>query len=177
MSISTKLKSLQNEKTLREAFKNDDGAIDLASIMVGIIVIGIIGGVIAATVFAVIPWSQDNGAKAQLDSVATAESAYRGFTADNGSSAFSSYDGNADMKSPSGSSLLNKNISNLKVVAGTNAAGDACYVATITSASGNKFYSTDKTKASRTAPAADCTAASVPAAAALTLNGRANGFY
>ena len=65
--------------SVREAFKNEDGAIDLASIMVGIIVIGIIGGVIAATVFAVIPWAQDNAAKGVLDSVATAESAYLGF--------------------------------------------------------------------------------------------------
>lgn len=36
------------------------GGIDLASIMVGIITLGIIAGVIAATVFAVIPWAQKN---------------------------------------------------------------------------------------------------------------------
>lgn len=52
----------------------EDGAIDLASIMVGVLVIGIIGGVIAATVFAVIPWSQDQAASQALDAVATAES-------------------------------------------------------------------------------------------------------
>jgi type II secretory pathway pseudopilin PulG len=48
--------------------------------MVGIIVIGLIGGVIAATVFAVIPWAQNNAAKQQLDSVASAESSYRGLS-------------------------------------------------------------------------------------------------
>lgn len=63
-------------------FKNEDGAIDLASIMVGIIVIGLIGGVIAATVFAVIPWSQDNAAKHQLESIHTAENAYFGLNSD-----------------------------------------------------------------------------------------------
>ena len=63
-------------------FRNEDGAIDLASVMVGIIVIGLIGGVIAATVFAVIPWAQDNAAKQQLESIHTAENAYYGFTAD-----------------------------------------------------------------------------------------------
>jgi hypothetical protein len=62
------------------ALKSSRAAIDLASIMVGIIVIGLIGGVIAATVFAVIPWAQDNAAKQQLDSVASAESAYRGLS-------------------------------------------------------------------------------------------------
>lgn len=63
-----------------DLFKNEHGAIDLASIMVGIIVIGLIGGVIAATVFAVIPWAQDAAAKHQLESIHTAENAYFGFS-------------------------------------------------------------------------------------------------
>ena len=65
---------------LHSLFRNEDGAIDLASIMVGIIVIGMIGGVIAATVFAVIPWTQDNAAKQQLDSLVSAENAYMGLS-------------------------------------------------------------------------------------------------
>lgn len=83
-----KLQEKLNSGSIKEAFKNDQGAIDLASIMVGIIVIGIIGGVIAATVFAVIPWAQDNAAKATLKNVATAESAYRGFSAEKGVDAY-----------------------------------------------------------------------------------------
>jgi hypothetical protein len=65
---------------LHQILKSSRAAIDLASIMVGIIVIGLIGGVIAATVFAVIPWAQDNAAKQQLDPIAAAESAYRGLS-------------------------------------------------------------------------------------------------
>jgi hypothetical protein len=65
---------------LRHVFRNEDGAIDLASIMVGVIVIGLIGGVTAATVFAVIPWAQDNAAKQQLDSLVSAENAYMGLS-------------------------------------------------------------------------------------------------
>lgn len=61
---------------------NEDGVIDLASVMVGVIVIGLIGGIIAATLFTIIPWAQDNAAKAQLDSIATAQSAYAGFNVD-----------------------------------------------------------------------------------------------
>lgn len=61
--------------------RSSKGAIDLASIMVGIVVIGLIGGVIAATIFAIIPWAQDNAAKHQLDAIATAQSAYAGFAA------------------------------------------------------------------------------------------------
>jgi surface protein len=84
----SKLQTLLKEKQIRykengikEVFKDEDGAIDLASIMVGVIVIGLIGGVIAATVFAVIPWAQDNAAKQQLDSIVQAENAYFGLSA------------------------------------------------------------------------------------------------
>ena len=80
MSILANAKAKATRGNVKEAFKNEAGAIDLASIMVGIIVIGLIGGVIAATVFAVIPWAQDNAAKQQLDSIASAQNAYIGLS-------------------------------------------------------------------------------------------------
>jgi len=67
---------------LHNVLKSSRAAIDLASIMVGIIIIGLIGGVIAATVFAVIPWSQDKAAKQQLESIHTAENALYGLSSD-----------------------------------------------------------------------------------------------
>jgi type II secretory pathway pseudopilin PulG len=82
MSLKEQINTKAARGNVKEAFKNEAGAIDLASIMVGIIVIGLIGGVIAATVFAVIPWAQDNAAKQQLDAVVTAQSAYFGLSAD-----------------------------------------------------------------------------------------------
>lgn len=75
--LSAKSKEVSTGKGL---FSNEAGAIDLASIMVGVLVIGLIGGVIAATVFAVIPWAQDAAAKHQLESIHTAENAYFGFS-------------------------------------------------------------------------------------------------
>lgn len=81
MDLQNKIKNKRESATLSfDLFKNEDGAIDLASIMVGIIVIGLIGGVIASTVFVVIPWSQDNAAKQQLDSIVQAENAYFGLS-------------------------------------------------------------------------------------------------
>lgn len=62
---------------LIDAFKNEQGAIDLGSIMTGVIVLGVIGGVIASTVFAIIPWVQNTAAKESLQSVTTAQGAYR----------------------------------------------------------------------------------------------------
>jgi type II secretory pathway pseudopilin PulG len=83
MSVLTIAKTKAARGDAKEAFKNEVGAIDLASIMVGIIVIGLIGAVIAATVFAVIPWTQDNVAKQQLESVSNAQNAYLGVRANN----------------------------------------------------------------------------------------------
>jgi len=80
-SISIR-KLLPRMNKLYSLLKSSRAAIDLASIMVGIIVIGLIGGVIAATVFAVIPWSQDKAAKQQLESIHTAENALYGLSSD-----------------------------------------------------------------------------------------------
>jgi len=66
---------------LQRVLQSSRAALDLASIMVGIIVIGVIGGVIAATIFAVIPWAQDNAARQQLASIHTAENALYGLSA------------------------------------------------------------------------------------------------
>lgn len=55
------------------------GAIDLASIMVGVLVIGIIAGVIFASLFTVIPWAQDSAAKGEIDAVRLSEQV--GYTA------------------------------------------------------------------------------------------------
>jgi hypothetical protein len=56
---------------MRQALR-EHGAIDLVSIMVGVLVMAIIGGVIAASVFVVIPWAQDSSAESGLDAIKTA---------------------------------------------------------------------------------------------------------
>ena len=123
-----------NSGVLAALFKSTRAAIDLASIMVGIIVIGIIGGVIAATIFAVIPWAQDNAAKASLDAAVTAESAHFGFTADEGAPKF------GDSSSLATRKLLTTD-DTMKIGVGVTG---SCYTAVIKSATGNVFYVTDK---------------------------------
>jgi alpha-tubulin suppressor-like RCC1 family protein len=71
--VRRRVQNALKTRNLRQALRSDTGAIDLASIMVGVIVIGVIAGIIAATVFAVIPWSQNSAAKGNLDAVRTAE--------------------------------------------------------------------------------------------------------
>jgi len=116
-------------------------AIDLASIMVGIIVIGIIGGVIAATVFAVIPWAQDNAAKANLDNLASAQSAYSGF-AESAKYATTATLANPGSIVPGGKALF-KSDGKVSSITGAN---DACYVAVAKSESGKFFFITNKNK-------------------------------
>ena len=66
---------------LTRLLSSSKAALDLTSVMVGVIVIGLIGGVIATTLFVVVPWAQDNAAKASLQAIATAQSTYAGFQA------------------------------------------------------------------------------------------------
>lgn len=125
-----------------DIFRNEQGAIDLASIMVGIIVIGLIGGVIASTVFAVIPWTQDNAAKQQLDSVVSAESAYIGLSSTTPPSLPAGAKGNSFGNSAElATAKLMGTGPNYCVV--TPADGKS-YVAYSKSASGAVFHVTDK---------------------------------
>ena len=130
-----KLAAILREQFTRQkfvhAFRGASGVIDLASIMVGVLVIGIIAGVVAATVLAVIPWSQDAAARGNLDAVRTAESVSR---AQDGR--FLNY---ADLTTGPGSLLQ----ASPQVAVGTDADG-TCYISVATSDSGNLFFGTSK---------------------------------
>ena len=102
-------------------------AIDLASIMVGVLVIGIVGGVIAATVFAIVPWAQDEAAKQDLAAARAAQS-----VAQVQENVFLSHIGLA------ANGLLPAKPS-MDIVA--DAAG-TCFIAASTSATGRVFYAT-----------------------------------
>lgn len=133
-------------------FRSSKAAIDLASIMVGIIVIGLIGGVIAATVFAVIPWAQDNAAKQQLDAVVQAQSAHAGLSADANNGVVPGSDGVVrfgDLQALADADLFTVDRADgSRVLADSNnlcvAATGAGFRAEIRSASGNAFFVTDK---------------------------------
>lgn len=79
-AIRTFLDSLSKRRT-KGSFLNEEGAVDISSIMVAIVVLGLIAGLIASTVFVVIPWAQDEAAKNQLKSVMSAQQAYAGMAA------------------------------------------------------------------------------------------------
>ena len=159
---------------LRGALASVKGAVDLASIMVGVIVIGIIAGVISATVFAVIPWAQNSAAKESLASYRVAESVAM---AENGSyempaalvsngylpgSSAQASGGQSDVSlasyvrtdaSGSGSTLAFE---------GALGANNRCRVATVASNTGQVFWTTSESPdvyaftAGSIAPTTDC---------------------
>ena len=127
-SAKARFAAVKRSGGIMAALRSSSGVIDLASIMVGVLVIGIIGGVIAATVFAVIPWSQDEAAKGALDSVRTAESVQ--YT-------MSSGEGNATYLNMAGLVADNQIQATTKVYIGASA---SAYTAVVRSDSG-KYYS------------------------------------
>ena len=175
MSLFANAKAKAVSGNMNEAFKNEEGAIDLASIMVGIIVIGLIGGVIAATVFAVIPWAQDNAAKQQLDSAAAAQSAFVGLSLEASTSPNGVVGDLGKAQYGTAANLKTANLfdaATAKVSVSVAGAGDtARYASAKKSASGKTFYITDQ-KTSPTdhavtpAPAASLALAAVTAAPA-----------
>lgn len=122
-------------------------AIDLGSIMVGVIVVGIITGIAAVAAFGVIPWSQDQAAVSQLDEVASAQAAQKGVTGMAGATSYGTYQQLVSAE------LLPDNINGLCVT--TAGAG---WSAVIKSSTGKYWSTTDKLAAPIEAVKADFTA-------------------
>jgi len=124
---------------INRLIRSTRAAIDLASIMVGILVIGIIAGVIAATVFAVIPWAQDNAAKANLDAAQTAQSAAYTYSKDGSYAGPKGYQSFVEL-------VGNKWLSPSNAVFIGTGTDRECFVAVAKSDSGRVFYSSNKDK-------------------------------
>lgn len=140
-----------NSKFIGNVFRSESGAIDLASIMAGVVVLGLMGGVVSATVFAVIPWAQDKAGKEQLSAVASAQSAYIGLASDNGRAI--SY-GNADDLKTSPTILFDANAAKVKI-ATIGEGSNAHYIAAARSSSGKYWYITDGLSSPREANGKD----------------------
>jgi hypothetical protein len=118
-----------NGGRFRATLFNVRAAVDLASIMVGALVIGAVGGIISAVVFGVIPWSQNSAARDSIAAVPEAQAV--SMVRDGSFSNSQQLDDNGWLeRSP-----------RLAVAAG--AAGNECWVAVAKAETGKVFYSTD----------------------------------
>lgn len=77
-AIRSVLQALRKKRTSKTPFLNEEGVVDTSSILIAVLVLGLIAGVVASTVFVVVPWAQDNAAKQQLKSVMAAQQVYAG---------------------------------------------------------------------------------------------------
>lgn len=116
-------------RQINQTLRSSRAAVDLATIIVGVVVIGIIGAVSAATIFALVPWMQDRSAKQRLSSVSIAENSYKG--------AYDTY----------GYDL--SDILDIKTLAvdkiRIQSDNKTCYAAFSKSSTGNYFYNTSST--------------------------------
>ena len=55
----------------------DGGVLDLASVLVSVLVLGLLSSVIATTLFGIIPWAQDGAARSNLQAVGVAQASER----------------------------------------------------------------------------------------------------
>lgn len=107
---------------------SESGAFDLPSILVGVVVVGILTSGVLASIFGVIPFAQDLGAKQDLGAIRVAESVSKV---------------NTGRFTDSAGLAAAQLISSPKTPAvGTDAAG-SCYVGVSRSDAGTLFYSTD----------------------------------
>jgi type II secretory pathway pseudopilin PulG len=60
-----------------DAFKNEAGAFDLPSILVGVVVVGVLTAGVLASIFGVIPFAQDKGAQQDLGAITTAQGVHK----------------------------------------------------------------------------------------------------
>jgi len=119
----------------RAILKNENGAADLASVITGVIVMGIAGSVVAATLLGAVPWFQNNAAKQQLSNIVIAQNT------------FAKVDDEGD---------FTRNIADL---VDTDSAGVVlesnnvdCYAAFKKSGSGKSYYVTNKQTAPQLVP-------------------------
>lgn len=121
--------TLNLARRVRKPLTDVCGVIDLASILVGVLVTGIIAGGILSTVFMVVPWAQDEAAKGDLSAVRAAQSV-----------AQVQHDEFLDYTDLVEENLIQGSAS-VDIVL-----GDACYVATSASDSGTVFVSTSRSE-------------------------------
>ena len=121
-----------------DAFKNEDGAFDLPSILVGVVVVGVLTAGVLASIFGVIPFAQDKGAQQDLSSVVTAEGVFKAQS--NGYTNLAGLQAPGDAAKGTAGNLISANVKNLAV----ESSSVGSFTAATKSGSGKVFYVTDK---------------------------------
>ncbi|GAA4035583.1 hypothetical protein GCM10023063_20170 [Arthrobacter methylotrophus] len=137
----SRIEAAKSTASLRvsDAFKNEAGAFDLPSILVGVVVVGILTAGVLASIFGVIPFAQDKGAQQDLGSITTAEGVYKAQT--NGYTNLAGLQAPAPAGSGKAGNLVSASVTG-KVDVESSAVGT--FSAATKSGSGKVFYITDQ---------------------------------
>lgn len=68
---------LRNTASFRAGLASTSGVVDLASVIVGVVVVAALAGILSASIVSAIPWGKDTSAKAALATVQSGETAAR----------------------------------------------------------------------------------------------------
>jgi type II secretory pathway pseudopilin PulG len=128
-SSSRSARTVRSRAGLLGALHSQTGVVDLASVMVGVLVMGVMAGVTLSGVLVAVPYAQDQAAQSDLQTVRTAEAS--------ASARSGKYLSMADMVGQ-GQFVASPT---LKAAAGLIG---GCYVASSKSGTGTTFYSTSQ---------------------------------
>lgn len=137
-----------------DAFRNEAGAFDLPSILIGVVVVGVLTAGVLATIFGIIPYTQDQGIRQDLSAVGTAQGVAKAkdgrFMTDSELRAAGYLSGErvpaAAAPAPAGTLAFERTASTgkePKKVTVNAAADGSCFLAVGKSASGTIYYLTD----------------------------------
>jgi type II secretory pathway pseudopilin PulG len=135
---------------IADAFKNEAGAFDLPSILVGVVVVGVLTAGVLASIFGVIPFAQDKGAQQDLGAIVTAEGVYKAQS--NGYTDLDGLKATAPAGSGRAGDLVSDSLDATKISVKSSNVG--VFAAATKSGSGKVFYLTDaNTNAAQIDPA------------------------
>jgi type II secretory pathway pseudopilin PulG len=159
MTAFSRIEASNSAAKLRvaDAFKNEAGAFDLPSILVGVVVVGVLTAGVLASIFGVIPFAQDKGAQQDLASITTAEGVYKAQS--NGYTNLAGLQAPGDAAKGTAGNLVSGSLAEPKISVKSTSVGD--FAAATKSGSGKIFYITDQntnpTEITAAAAAADAT--------------------
>lgn len=113
---------------MQKALKKETGMLDLASIITGAVITGILGAITAATFIVIVPWFQDKTAQDDINLIKVAEDSH-----------YSDKGSYGDLAALDANNYLNKTLSTAACVAPSTATNAADYTIYVTSKSKTIF--------------------------------------
>ena len=125
--------------------RSESGLTDLASVLIGVIALGIVTSVVLVTITTIIPWVQDTQAQAELNSIKMAESTAFSDVTPHVYLPLAALISGGYLTDPNAIATISTGAPTTTPKAGSAlGTGSACFVISMRSNTGNVFYATNK---------------------------------